>query len=190
MCLYKHYVKRSLDFFISFIMIVILLPIFIFVSLFIYVDSGGPIIYKQKRVGKGLVEFYVYKFRTMVVSADKLGPTSTRINDNRITRAGKYLRKLSIDELPQLVNVMKGDMSLIGFRPGVLNNYDKEFLESEVFTTRPGITGLAQVTGRSQLSALKKRELERKYVCKITFIGDLKILYITAVKVFSGSNAF
>jgi lipopolysaccharide/colanic/teichoic acid biosynthesis glycosyltransferase len=190
MCFYKHYVKRFFDFLISTILLVFLLPLFFLISLFIYLDSGRPITYKQKRVGRGQVEFYVYKFRTMVVDADKLGFTSTAINDQRITRTGKLLRKLSLDELPQLFNVMKGDMSLIGFRPGVFENYEKKFLESKVFTTRPGITGLAQVNGRSELSAEKKRTLERQYVEEITFLGDLKILYLTVIKVFSGNNAF
>jgi lipopolysaccharide/colanic/teichoic acid biosynthesis glycosyltransferase len=190
MCLYEDYVKRCFDFLISTTLLVFLLPVFLIISLFIYLDSGGPVSYRQKRVGRGRVEFDVYKFRTMVVDADKSGVTSTVINDQRITRTGKLLRKLSLDELPQLFNVMKGDMSLIGFRPGLLKNYNKSFLESKVFTTRPGITGLAQVNGRSQLSVEMKRALEEQYVEEITFLGDFKILYITAIKVFSGNNAF
>ena len=117
--IYSKYIKRLLDFFISLSMVIILSPILLIIGIAIAVSSGFPVIYRQKRMGKGYKEFTIYKFRTMVKNADKIGPTSTVAGDARITKIGKVLRKSSLDELPQLFNILKGDMSLIGYRPDV-----------------------------------------------------------------------
>ena len=190
MSLYEQFGKRLGDILLSVVIIVLVSPVYFLASVFIYFDSGFPIFYTQCRVGKYAKDFNVFKFRTMVVNADKLGPTRTLIGDQRITRLGSILRKLSIDELPQLFNVLAGDMSLIGYRPGVRENYESSFLSSKVFNTRPGITGLAQITGRSNLTSEVKRDLELEYVDNISFSGDFKILFSTVYKVFLGRNAF
>jgi len=175
--------KRCIDFLVSLLAIIILIPLFLIMSIIIKLDSRGPVIYKQKRIGKGKRDFFVYKFRTMIVDADKQGPTRTIEGDKRITRVGKYIRKLSLDELPQLLNVIKGDMSLVGYRPGLKENYTQEELNSKLFYYKPGITGLAQVNGRSSLSRVDKRRLEYKYCDCISLKADLKIIFKTVCMV-------
>lgn len=189
MSLYTSIVKPSIDRFFSAAILLILFPILLLVSLGIYIHSGFPIFYFQKRVGKHGSEFNVIKFRTMVKDADKIGLERTSISDSRITTFGKYLRKSSIDEIPQLVNVLKGDMSLIGFRPGIKKYYTAQDLKSDIFTVKPGITGLAQVSGRSDLTTEKKRALELEYAKNISFKLDCKILILTVIKVITRSSA-
>lgn len=180
---YKKYGKRLLDLIVSIPSLIILLPLFAVIGIAIKIDAKGPIIYKQKRVGKNKQDFYVYKFRTMVFNADKIGPTSTKTDDSRITRVGKVLRKFSLDELPQLANVFLGEMSIVGYRPGVRNDYSSDELEnSNLFIVKPGITGYAQVNGRSRLSLEEKRYWEKKYIRDISFSTDLKII-IKTIKV-------
>lgn len=187
---YARYVKRWLDVFISFIAIIILLPIFLIVGLLIKLDSPGSVFYKQKRVGLNVQDFYIYKFRTMASNADKIGPTITKVGDNRVTKIGKFLRKLSLDELPQLFNVCIGKMSLVGFRPGVRENYTESDLKSRIFCVKPGITGYAQVMGRSDLTIEKKREWELKYIEDISLKTDIKIIWLTIKKVLTGESAY
>ncbi|WP_243467105.1 sugar transferase [Acetivibrio straminisolvens] len=146
--------------------------------------------YKQKRVGQGGKDFYVYKFRTMYLNADKIGPTITKEGDRRITKVGKILRKLSIDELPQMVNVFLGQMSLVGYRPGVRENYSEADLKSRIFDLKPGITGYAQVMGRSTLTREEKRNWELKYAEDASFLVDLKIILLTIKKVVTGEAAY
>lgn len=189
-CIYKLFGKRLIDIIISLLAIIILIPVFFIIAIIIKIDSKGPVIYRQKRVGKGARDFYIYKFRTMVVNADEIGPTSTLEGDKRITKIGKILRKLSLDELPQLLNVLKGDMSLVGYRPGVRENYLPEDLESKIFTLRPGITGYAQVNGRSTLTKEEKRKWELKYIEEVSFLTDLKIIYLTGKKVIKREAAY
>lgn len=171
--------KRLLDLLITIPALILLIPFFLVVAVIIKLDSSGSVIYKQKRVGKNAKEFYIYKFRTMVANADKLGPSSTKDDDNRITKVGKILRSLSIDELPQLINVLLGQMSIVGYRPGVLGNYSDSDLNSKIFSVKPGITGYAQVNGRSALTLEEKRYWENKYVEDISFLTDIKILLKT-----------
>lgn len=187
---YAIHVKRWIDVILSFIAIIVLLPILLVVGLLIKLDSPGSVIYKQKRVGKDVTDFYVYKFRTMVYNADEIGPTSTKVGDNRVTKFGRILRKLSIDELPQLLNVFLGNMSLVGYRPGVRKNYKKEDLESAIFNVKPGITGYAQINGRSKLTVEEKRKWEIKYIEDISFKTDIKIIWLTIKKVLTGESAF
>lgn len=187
---YKKYGKRWIDIVVSFIALILLLPIFLLVGLLIKIDSPGAVIYKQKRVGVGVQDFYIYKFRTMVSNADKIGPTSTKVGDSRVTKIGKILRKLSLDELPQLFNVFLGQMSLVGYRPGVQENYSERDLESRIFYIKPGITGYAQVMGRSNLTREKKRELELKYVEDVSFKTDIKIIWLTIKKVLTSESAY
>lgn len=175
--MYKSFGKPLIDRFFAFIGIVFLLPVFIIISFLIFFDDGFPIIYKQLRVGKNAKGFYIYKFRTMIKNADKVGPLSTANNDNRITKVGKFLRNNSLDELPQLFNVLNGTMSLVGYRPDVFRD-DTDYSDSK-YTLKPGITGYAQVNGRSSLTSEQKLYWERKYVDDISFITDIKILIKT-----------
>ena len=175
--MYKTFFKPLIDKLLAFGGIVFLFPVFIIVSFFIVMDDGFPVMYKQLRVGQNAKGFYIYKFRTMIKNADKIGPLSTSTNDNRITKIGKFLRKSSLDELPQLFNVLNGTMSLIGYRPDVFR--DKVDYSDVKYTLKPGITGYAQVNGRSSLTSEQKLNWERKYVKDISFSTDIKILLKT-----------
>ena len=185
--MYKRYIKRILDFLLSLLACIILSPIILITALFIKIKLGSPILFKQERPGKNEKIFYTYKFRTMTNDIDELG---NLLPDNkRLTKFGKLLRKLSIDELPQFYNVLKGDMSLIGPRP-LLKEYldyytDEELRRHEV---RPGITGWAQVNGRNGLNFDTRFKLDVWYVDHISFLLDLKITYLTIVDIFIGKD--
>ena len=181
--IYSRYIKRLFDIIISLILSVVLIPVFVIVGILIIFNSGFPVIYKQIRVGQYGKKFAIYKFRTMVNGADKFG-TSTKKCDSRVTSIGKILRKTSLDELPQIFNVLKGDMSLVGFRPDVEREYNN--FDDDKWFVRPGITGYAQVNGRSNVGSLEKLFFwENKYARDISFVTDLKILLKT-VKVVIG----
>lgn len=184
---YAKIIKRLLDVLVSLTMIIVLSPIFLIISVAIIASSGLPIIYKQIRVGQYGKKFTIYKFRTMVNGADQKG-TSTTQNDARITPVGRILRKTSLDELPQLFNVIKGDMSLIGFRPDVPRETSN--FEEKKWLVKPGITGYAQVNGRSSITLEKLHYWENRYIEDISFVIDLKILIKTVGVVLkrSGSN--
>lgn len=184
--MYSKYVKRIMDLILSLIITIVISPILLVVGIAILIDSGRPIIYKQTRVGKAGTKFTIYKFRTMVNGADKQG-TSTKKNDARITKVGAFLRKTSLDELPQLFNVIKGEMSLVGFRPDVPRDSDNYSLKK--WEVKPGITGYAQVNGRSNLTIEKSAYWEEKYATDIGIWTDIKILLKTVKVVFSGSGS-
>ena len=148
--------------------------VFILCAIAIIADDGWPVIYKQIRVGQFGKQFGIYKFRSMVKQADKIGPTSTADNDSRITRSGQFLRKTSLDELPQLFNVLKGDMSLVGYRPDVV--HDNDDYSKIKYLLKPGITGFAQVNGRSQLTLEERDKWESLYPYKVSFLTDIGIL--------------
>lgn len=179
--LYENFGKRMFDIVFSFLLLILLFPIFFIIGILIKLDSEGPIIFKHKRLGKNCREIYVWKFRTMVKNAMQKGPQFTSFNDNRITKIGKFLRETSIDELPQLINVFKGDMSFIGPRPDIYTETptEKQNKRSKVL---PGITGLAQINGRSQLNSQKKEEYDLEYVKNISLLNDFKII-IKTIKV-------
>lgn len=171
--MYK-YIKRILDIIISLILLVILSPLFLIISLLIICDSKGSIIFKQKRTGYKGKTFVLYKFRTMDID-NNINDLKTK---NKITNLGKYLRKYSLDELPQLINVIKGDMSLIGPRPWIpiyYKNFTKE--QKRRLDVYPGITGLAQACGRNSISVFDKIKLDIKYVDDFSFERDLKVIY-------------
>ena len=171
-------VKRFFVFTFSLISLILLSPLFAIVSIAIKLDSKGPVIFKQYRLGKGGKKFKMYKFRSMVLGSETR-PGSTLPNDNIVTKLGKFLRITSIDELPQLVNILKGEMSLIGPRPSRLEYecFSKE--QQRRFEVKPGITGLSQVNGRKFLSLDQKCEYDIQYVNSISFLLDLKIFFIT-----------
>lgn len=173
---YKQYFKRLIDLIFAIILSIVLLPIYIIIAISIGISSGLPILYKQIRVGQYGKKFVIYKFRTMINGADKFG-TSTIYGDSRITKIGNILRKTSLDELPQLINIIKGEMSFIGFRPDVPRETD-DFTEKK-WMLKPGITGSAQVNGRSQITIEERRNLENEYTDKASFGFDIKILVRT-----------
>ena len=176
--LYKKFGKRIIDIILSLIAIILFSPLFLITSLLIKLDSKGSVIFKHKRLGKNCEPIYVLKFRTMIENASLLGPQYTEDNDNRITKIGKFLRKISLDELPQFINVLKGDMSIIGPRPDAYTNSptDIQRMRTKIL---PGITGLAQVNGRSNLDEKSRGNYDLEYVEKYNFIYDLKIFIKT-----------
>lgn len=191
--LYNKYIKRSLDIFFSLLMLLLLWPFLIIIAIAIKIDSKGPAIFVQERLTLDGKIFKMLKFRTMVVDAEKKGTGAYSFeNDPRITKLGAVLRKLSIDELMQLVNILKGDMSFVGPRPILTyhpckyEEYSEE--EKKVFTVRPGITGWAQVNGRNSVDWLRRFELNEWYVDHISFLLDMKIVAKTILQVLSGKE--
>lgn len=183
--IYSLLVKRVFDIIVSLFSIIILSPIFLIIYVSILIDSGSPAIYKQTRIGKNKKEFKIYKFRTMVINADKIGSTSTLPGDKRITKIGQVLRRTSLDELPQLFNVFKGDMSIIGPRPDVEESM-KLFTEEHIqkrLSVRPGITGLSQINGRSNISLEERIYYDEKYSDEISLRFDVKIIFSTINKI-------
>ncbi len=184
-------IKRILDAVLSaFGLLVLLVPIAV-IALIVYVDDPGKVIFSQRRVGKDGKQFRLYKFRTMKLDTPKYMATSDVVDPNQyITRVGKVLRKLSLDEIPQLVNVLKGDMSLVGPRPLIPSEEQIHNMRSRfgVYTTRPGVTGLAQVNGRDTVQPADKVRYDWQYVEGFGFGMDMKILLSTIPKVFAGSG--
>lgn len=181
-------VKRLLDIVLSLLGTIVISPILFIVAIAIKIDSKGPIIFKQKRLGKDGKVFEIYKFRSMVVGAETKGTgVYSKKDDNRVTRVGKFIRMTSIDELPQLVNILKGEMSFIGPRP-VLTYHPwkyEEYTEEQKkrFEVRPGVTGWAQIHGRKDVPWDKRIKLDVYYVENINFLLDLKIFFQTVYKV-------
>ena len=190
--MYKNVVKRIIDFILALIGLIILIIPMILVAIAIKIESKGPVIFKQDRLGyKGKV-YKMYKFR-MCVGAEKTGSgVYSDKNDARVTKVGKFIRATSIDELPQLVNVLKGDMALIGFRspltyhPWTWDKYTDE--QKKMFNVRPGITGWAQVHGRKTVEWNKRIELNVWYAENVSFLLDLKILFMTVFKVLTNAD--
>ena len=174
--MYK-YLKRPLDFLISLIALVILSPIFLIIAVWIKLNSKGPVFFRQKRVGRNKELFEIYKFRSMRTDTPSDMPTHL-LNDPDafITSSGKFLRKTSLDELPQLINIIKGDMAIIGPRPALWNQYDliEERDKYKANDIRPGLTGWAQINGRDELEIPVKAKLDGDYVKKTSFAFDIK----------------
>lgn len=182
------YIKRILDLIISLIILVPLGIIMLLISLIIKLESKGSILFSQKRVGKDKNYFYIYKFRTMKSDTPKDVPTHLLENpDFYITRVGKFLRRTSLDELPQLINIIKGDMSFVGPRPALYNQYDLIEIRDKyrVNDLTPGLTGLAQVMGRDELSIEDKAKFDKEYRDNISFVMDIKIIVMTVLSVFT-----
>lgn len=180
--IYTKYIKRCIDFVLSLLGLIILSPIFIILILFIKLTSPGPVLFKQKRVGINKTHFNIYKFRTMRIDTPKDMPTHLLENpDQYITSIGKFLRKTSLDELPQLINIFKGDMSIVGPRPALWNQYDL-IAERDKYHANdilPGLTGWAQVNGRDELEIDVKAKLDGEYVKKMSFFFDCKCFWMT-----------
>ena len=181
-------IKRLLDIMFSFIGIVVASPVLAIVALAVKLDSKGPVIFKQERLGKDGKVFLIYKFRSMCVGAEKMGSGQYSFKgDSRITRVGKIIRATSLDELPQFFNIIKGDMSFIGPRPTLtyhpwkLEEYTD--FQRRRFEVRPGITGLAQVNGRKTVEWPHRIEMSAYYAKNLSLAFDVKILALTVFKV-------
>lgn len=186
-------IKRFLDIFISAIGLLILWPVMLIVAIAILIESGNEVIFKQERIGKNGKVFKLYKFRSMIKNAEHQGTgVYSYKGDARVTKVGKFIRKTSLDELPQFVNVLKGDMSLIGPRPVLTYHpmtYDKYTPEQlKRFDVRPGITGWAQVNGRKTTLWPDRIKYDVEYVENLSFAFDVKVCFKTISVVFGGSN--
>ncbi|MDF2588730.1 MAG: sugar transferase [Anaerocolumna sp.] len=184
-------IKRKIDFFTALIGIIVLFPIWVLLIILIKVDSKGPILFKQKRIGINKKYFNIYKFRTMYVNTPKDCPTHLLQNpDIYITKVGKFLRKTSLDELPQMINILKGDMSIIGPRPALWNQNDliEERDKYGANDVLPGLTGWAQINGRDELLIPEKAKLDGEYIKKMSFWFDLKCFFGTIKNVVQGDG--
>lgn len=180
--------KRAFDIIVSFIALLILAIPMLIVAVLIKMEDGSPAIYKQSRIGKNLKPFYIYKFRTMKTERTELESDLT--HEEMVTKVGKVLRKTSIDELPQLINILKGEMSFVGPRPWIEEYYvwftEEQKRRSEV---RPGITGLAAVKGRNGINIFKKINYDIEYVDNMSLWLDIKIFWWSVIEVFKKTNA-
>lgn len=179
-------IKRVMDIIISLLGVIVTSPILIITAIAIKLESKGPIIFKQERLGVDGKVFKIYKFRSMCVGAEKGGVYESK-NDSRVTRVGKFIRKTSIDELPQFFNILKGDMSLIGPRPTLTYHpwpYEQYTeMQKQRFNVRPGVTGWAQVNGRKEVPWDKRLEYDVEYVKNLSFKMDMNIFMKTIYKV-------
>lgn len=192
--------KRIFDIIFSIIGLVIFLPILLIIAILIKLDSKGPVFFVQARVGKQNKDFNIYKFRTMRIESDKKGLLTLGNNDSRITKIGYFLRRYKIDEFPQLINILKGDMSFVGPRPELryyVNFYNED--DMKIFQVRPGITGLASLKYRNEVELLKaaenpeeffiktiipdKLKFNKEYIKKSNLFFDFKLIWLTIIKV-------
>ena len=171
-------------------MLLCLSPVFVIVSLLIIFDDGLPVIYKQKRVGRNNIHFWIYKFRTMKKGTPDLASHLVKNSQSLYTSIGPLLRKFSLDELPQLINIIKGDMKFIGPRPSLHNQDDLNELRTEVgiHSLSPGVTGWAQINGRDELSISEKVKMDLYYKNNQSIFLNMKILSLTLLKVFKAEN--
>lgn len=177
--------KRFWDIVFSLLLLIILSPLFIIVTFIIKLTSKGPVFFKQKRIGKDNKEFLIYKFRTMRIDAPNVATDKLEDPKKYITSIGKFLRKCSFDELPQLINILKGEMTFIGPRPALYNQYELIAMRTSlsVHTLVPGVTGWAQINGRDHNNDFQKSQLDRYYLDNHSAKLDLKILIFTVFKV-------
>lgn len=184
-------VKRGLDFVLSFVALLFLLPLLIVIAVLIKVESKGPVLFRQKRVGQNQELFTIYKFRSMRTDAPKDTPTHLLDSSiSYITPFGSFLRKSSLDELPQIVNILMGQMSIIGPRPALWNQYDliEERQKVGANDVRPGLTGWAQINGRDELPIKEKARLDGEYIQRMSFWFDMEIFFKTITKVVSSDG--
>jgi lipopolysaccharide/colanic/teichoic acid biosynthesis glycosyltransferase len=194
--------KRSFDLIFSIFGLIVLFPVLIFIAILIKIDSKGPVLFIQGRVGKNNIDFNIYKFRTMSVQSEKKGLLTLGNHDSRVTKIGYFLRRYKIDEFPQLINILIGDMSFVGPRPELryyVNFYNDD--DMKIFQVRPGITGLASLKYRNEVELLKaaehpeaffiktiipdKLKYNKEYIKKRSFFFDIKLIILTIIKVIS-----
>lgn len=175
---------------VAFLMLILLSPLFLVISILIKLESKGPIFFKQERVGKDNINFNIYKFRSMRTDTPDVATHLLSDPDIFITRIGKFIRKTSIDELPQLINVIKGEMLFVGPRPALYNQYDLIELRTDcrVDSLYPGITGWAQINGRDEVDIEEKVELDEFYLKNKNILFDIKIVMLTIIKVFKSEG--
>lgn len=190
--MYKAF-KRFCDIVISLLGLIVLSPLMLVVAIAIKIESKGPVLFKQTRLGKGGREFQIYKFRSMCEGAENMGTGQYSFaGDMRVTKVGRFIRATSIDELPQFINILKGEMSLVGFRPPLtyhpwkLEEYTDE--QMRMFEVRPGITGWAQVHGRKHTEWHERISLNVYYVDHMNLLLDIKILFLTVFKVLKNED--
>lgn len=179
---YNTTLKRGIDFVLAFLAMLFLWPLFVILAIIIKLNSKGPVFFKQKRIGKNKKHFYILKFRTMRIDTPKDMPTHMLQNSQSfITESGAFLRKTSLDELPQIINILKGEMSIIGPRPALWNQYDliAERDQYGANDVMPGLTGWAQVNGRDELPIKVKAKLDGEYVNKMGVGMDLNVFFMT-----------
>ena len=189
--LYRWGLKRVVGFFLAGVGLLVIWPLLLLIAVLIKVDSKGPVFFRQKRVGRGKRLFLIYKFRTMRTDTPKDMPTHL-LNDPEayITRMGRFLRRSSLDELPQIINILKGDMCIIGPRPALWNQ-DDLIAERDKYGANdvmPGLTGWAQINGRDELPIEVKARLDGEYVQNISLMMDIKIMILTMLKVISAKD--
>ncbi|CCJ34281.1 sugar transferase [Caloramator australicus] len=186
------FIKRLFDFLLSLILLIVLSPLFLIIAILIKLDSEGEVFFKQERAGLNGKPFMIYKFRTMVKNAEKIGDGYyTGENDPRITRIGRFLRKTSLDELPQLINILKGEMSIIGPRPTLMYQVEKyDDFQRKRLLMKPGVTGLAQVYGRNSLSWPERIKYDVYYVENWNLWMDIKIFFKTFLVVLKGEGVY
>ena len=191
--MYKHFFKRFFDIVLSLIGIILTAIPMLIIAIAVKLDSKGPVLFKQERIGKGGKVFKILKFRSMCVGAEQTGSgVYSGKGDTRVTKVGKILRATSLDELPQFINVLVGDMSFIGprppltYHPWTIDKYTDE--QFKMFNVRPGITGWAQVNGRKEVEWNRRIELNVWYVENVSLWLDIKILFMTVFKVFTNAN--
>ncbi len=177
--------KRVFDLISSLIGFIFFLPIFLIISLIIKLSSPGPIFFKQRRIGKDNEEFYILKFRTMRIDTPNVATHLLENPDKYITKIGKVLRKTSLDELPQLINIIRGEMSVVGPRPALYNQLDLKEMRTKkgIYKLVPGLTGWAQINGRDEIPLKEKVELDKYYLDNSNFIFDMKIIFMTIFSV-------
>lgn len=183
--MYPH-IKRGLDFILSLMALIVLSPILLALSLAVRLTSPGPVFFHQKRVGRGKTYFTIYKFRTMRTDAPRNVPTHLlKKPKTYITPIGRFLRISSLDELPQLLNILKGEMAIVGPRPALWNQYDLIAARDKVHANdvRPGLTGWAQINGRDELPINAKAQLDGEYVRRMSFLFDLRCILATVLHV-------
>ena len=189
--MYRNFFKRFFDIVLSGMALLFLIVPFLLIALAVFIDDPGKVFFRQYRVGRHGKRFKIYKFRSMKQSTPKYMSTAEVDDPNKyITRMGKILRKTSLDELPQLINIFKGDMSLVGPRPLISDEYEIHQMRSHfgVYELRPGVTGLAQINGRDTVDPAQKVRWDVKYLETFGLKTDLKILFATVPKVFGGEG--
>ena len=187
----NRFFKRVLDVTLSLLSLILFSPILVVIAIAVRLSSKGPVIFKQQRVGRHGKPFTFYKFRTMKMDVDAFGPSPKTSDDPRLTKVGKLLREYSLDELPQLFNVLKGDMSIVGPRPlyvSQMAEWNEE--EKKRLLVRPGVTGLSQIKGRASLTQEDKAKLEVEYVENRSFWLDIKIILLTFGVIFGKKGVY
>lgn len=192
MLIIQRFIKKIIDFIVALIGLIVLSPFFVFIAVLIKIDSKGPVFFKQERVSLNSKVFKIYKFRTMVLSAEKMGlGIAVKKDDERITKIGKFLREWTLDEWPQLIDVLKGEMSLVGPRPLPLSQIkDMNDIQKKRLKVLPGMVSLVDIKGRNLVSWEKRFELDNWYIDNWSLWLDLKILLITPYIIFSRKGVY